>query len=70
MYCSDPERFKGEAIEPALVDLEADDEPNLKVEIIEQLPEQDAEIPEVSSTTNSWVFIWCWECEIFVGKLP
>jgi hypothetical protein len=53
LYFSDPERFKGEAIEPALVDLEADDEPNLKVEIIEQLPEQDDENPEVSSTTNS-----------------
>jgi len=48
---SNPARFKDTTIDPVLVDLEPDDEPSFKVEVLEQPP--DFDIPEVSSTTNT-----------------
>jgi hypothetical protein len=56
---SDPARFR--VVDPPLVDLEPDDEPGFKVEVLEQPP--DFEIDEVTSTTN-----W-YECAIILVSL-
>ena len=56
-FISDPELYNDQQAEPVLIDLEEDSPPPVKVEIDPE-PEpvaEEIEVPEVSSTTSSWV---------------